>query len=101
MKVRSPTYLLFGHPSISMFHVSVEELQVHTLLIQNFPLLPQLNQAGPLLGQGYQLQKKMSFGCTIHFNLAFAIVSEIFFYYEGLIHFFLTILLLNGVLPSL
>lgn len=95
MKVRSPTYLLFGHPSISMFHVSVEELQVHTLLVQNFPLLPQLNQAGPLLGQGYQLQKKMSFGCTIHFNLKF------FFYYEGLIHFFLTILLLNGVLPSL
>lgn len=64
MKVRSLTYLLFGHPSISMFHISVEELQVHTLLIQNFPLLPQLNQAGPFLGQRYQLKKKISFCCT-------------------------------------
>ena len=51
------TYLLLGHPCISLLGVSVEELQVHALLVQDATLLPQLVQACLLISQGHQLQK--------------------------------------------
>ena len=48
-------YLLLAHPVVHLLSVTVEELQVHALLILLPPKLPQLQQGTSLLGEDAQL----------------------------------------------
>ena len=51
----SLTDLLFGHPRVGLLRVAVEQLQVHALLVEDAPLLPELEQLHLLLGEHLQL----------------------------------------------
>lgn len=51
-------YLLFAHPVVHLLSVSVEELQVHALLILLPPKLPQLQQGSSLLREDAQLGER-------------------------------------------
>lgn len=54
-KALGASYLLFTHPVVHLLRVTVEELQVHALLILLSAQLPELQQGGSLLGQDGQL----------------------------------------------
>ena len=43
--------LLFGHPGVGLLRVPVEQLEVHALLVEDPPLLPEPEQEVLLLGQ--------------------------------------------------
>ena len=49
------TYFLFSHPCIGLLWISVEQLQVHTLFIEDSAFLPQVKQASLLIGQCHKL----------------------------------------------
>ena len=50
------SYLLFSHSSISVFTISIKELQFHALLKLDTPLLPQLQQLHLLCFQACELK---------------------------------------------
>lgn len=51
-------HLLFAHPVVHLLGVTVEELQVHALLILLPAQLPQLQQGGSLLREDSQLGRR-------------------------------------------
>lgn len=57
--VKGPScYLLSAHPAVHLLTVTIEEVQVQALLILMLPLVPQLPQGSPVVGQYCHLWKR-------------------------------------------
>jgi len=54
------TYFLFSHPGIGLLGITVEQLQVHALLIEDSAFFPQVKQARLLVGQCHKLPHTIS-----------------------------------------
>lgn len=68
---------MFGHPSVSLFRVPVEELQVHALVVLLVPLIPEVLQLLLLIRQGDQLLLHVLGGRVVCIQQLLALVCDV------------------------